>query len=70
MLKRIYVSGGCSGSACPTLYVTDRESYVVQGWQLSADEVAEVAAPAGEGAVEVPTDVLEAYHQKRLRGEI
>lgn len=69
MLQRLFTFG-CNGSTCPTLYATDRGSYVVQGWQLRADEHAEVAAPAGEAAVEVPVEVLEAYHQKRLSGEL
>jgi hypothetical protein len=39
----------------PTLYRTDRGSWVVQGWAITdPDALALMDIPAGEGAVEIP----------------
>lgn len=38
----------------PTLYRTDRDSWVVQGWNVTPDVLARMDIPAGESAVEIP----------------
>lgn len=44
---------------CPSLYRTDRGTFVVQGWRLTDPEaLAQLDIPAHETAVEVPADVL------------
>ncbi|MDG4833867.1 hypothetical protein O7627_31835 [Solwaraspora sp. WMMD1047] len=44
---------------CPSLYRTDRDTFVVQGWRVSDPEaLAQLDIPAHETVVEVPTDVL------------
>ncbi|MFC6017088.1 hypothetical protein ACFP2T_12845 [Plantactinospora solaniradicis] len=44
---------------CPSLYRTDRGTFVVQGWRVSDPEaLAQLDIPAHETAVEVPADVL------------
>ncbi len=44
---------------CPSLYRTDRGTFVVQGWRVSDPEaLAQLDIPPHETAVEVPEDVL------------
>lgn len=46
-------------SNCPSLYRTDRGTFVVQGWRVSDPEaLAQLDIPAHETVVEVPADVL------------
>lgn len=48
------------GGNCPTLYRTDRGTYIVQGYVVTdAEAVAQIGGvPSGESYVEVPEDVL------------
>ena len=44
---------------CPSLYRTDRDTFVVQGWRVSDPEaLAQLDIPAHETVGEVPVDVL------------
>ncbi|MEV1289800.1 hypothetical protein [Micromonospora sp. NPDC049679] len=44
---------------CPSLYRTDRNTFVVQGWRVSDQEtLSQLDIPAHETVVEVPIDVL------------
>lgn len=46
-------------SNCPSLYRTDRDTFVVQGWRVTDPEsLAQLDVPAHETVVEVPADVL------------
>jgi hypothetical protein len=46
-------------SNCPSLYRTDRDTFLVQGWRVSDPEtLAQLDIPAHETVVEVPADVL------------
>lgn len=43
----------------PTLYETDRETYIVQGYVVTDPEaMAEMHVPEGEGVVEVPKRLM------------
>ncbi|AJC53953.1 hypothetical protein [Streptomyces sp. 769] len=45
---------------CPTLYATDRDTYLVQGWKIFANDLLmQLTIPEGETAVEVPTELFE-----------
>lgn len=45
---------------CPTLYATDRDTYLVQGWKVFANDVLmQVDVHEGETIVEVPTELFE-----------
>lgn len=46
-------SGECNQNDCPNVYRTERGTFVVQGDVSDA-----FTAPAGEGLVEIPEDVL------------
>jgi hypothetical protein len=47
----------CTGGSCPTVYLTDRDTYVVQGYTVPA-ETAGLEVPAGEQLVEIPAALL------------
>jgi hypothetical protein len=48
----------------PTVYRTDRDSWVVQGWVVTNPEVlAEMSIPDGEGCVEIPDRLLQFFRQ-------
>ncbi|MGD3112699.1 hypothetical protein [Streptomyces sp. YGL11-2] len=45
---------------CPTLYATDRDTYLVQGWKIFANDLLmQLTISEGETAVEVPTELFE-----------
>lgn len=59
-MKLRFLGTNSTGGDCPTLYATDRDSYIVQGWRLFANELLmQIDLPAGESAVEVPTELFE-----------
>ncbi|MFF0794626.1 hypothetical protein [Streptomyces spiralis] len=59
-MKLRFLGTNSTSGDCPTLYATDRDSYIVQGWQLFANELLmQLDIPEGETAVEVPTDLFE-----------
>jgi hypothetical protein len=47
----------CGPGDCPTVYTTDRNTIVVQGYVV-APELASQTVPAGEALVEIPADLL------------
>lgn len=48
----------------PTVYRTDRESWVVQGWVVTdPDALAQMDIPDGETAVEIPDRMLQFFGQ-------
>lgn len=54
------IDGTCRNGTCPTVYATDRGTYVIQGYTVSDSELAgQVDLPRGEAAVEVPRELLE-----------
>ncbi|MDQ0956011.1 hypothetical protein QFZ24_010020 [Streptomyces phaeochromogenes] len=45
---------------CPTLYATDQDTYLVQGWRIFANDLLmQLEITEGETAVEVPTELFE-----------
>lgn len=47
----------CGNGSCPTVYRTDRGTYVVQGTPVDPAEVG-IDLPEGESLVEVPAELL------------
>ncbi len=44
----------------PTVYRTDRGTWVVQGWNVTDPEaLSQMDIPSGEGAVEIPDRMLQ-----------
>src|SRR5882757_9691700 len=49
----------------PTVYRTDRETWVVQGWNVTDQEtLSQMNIPAGETAVEIPDRMLQFFRQE------
>jgi hypothetical protein len=56
---RLHKIGGCDDGTCPTVYATDRGTFVVQGASVTDPEaLASVQLPAHEALVEVPAELL------------
>lgn len=53
------------GEGSPTLFRTDRQSWVVQGWEVTdSDALAQMDIPAGETVVEIPDRMLQFFGQE------
>lgn len=52
-----FVTKLCGAGSCPTVYRTDRGTYVIQGYTLTA-EATGLDLPAGEQLVEIPAELL------------
>ncbi|GGJ79910.1 hypothetical protein GCM10010123_07220 [Pilimelia anulata] len=53
---------GSGGTECPSLYRTDRDSYVVQGWVVSDPEALSAMDIAdGETVVEIPARMMPLF---------
>jgi hypothetical protein len=49
----------------PTVYRTDRESWVVQGWMVTdLEALAQMDIPAGETAVEIPDRMIQFFRRE------
>jgi hypothetical protein len=58
VLERVLAgSNDCRDGNCPTVYLTDRGTALVQGSTVTED-AARFTAPTGEGVVEIPLDLL------------
>jgi hypothetical protein len=56
---RLHKIGGCDDGTCPTLFLTDRGTYVVQGSIVTDPDALEAMnLPPHETAVEVPAALL------------
>lgn len=53
---------------CPSLYATDRDSYVVQGLKLDPDVLASLRIPDRETAVEIPAALLRYLPPEAVAG--
>jgi hypothetical protein len=50
----------CLNSGCPTVFETDRGSYVIQGYEVAESQTHGAApVPAGEARVEIPTSLID-----------
>ena len=48
----------------PTVYRTDRDSWVVQGWVVTDHEaLSQTSIPEGEPAVEIPDRIVHYFRQ-------
>ena len=56
----------CIGSACPAIYTTDHNTYVVVGQRLQASDLRQLDVPItpSEAAVEFPKTLLEELRRK------
>jgi hypothetical protein len=57
---------GSDPDESPTLYRTDRRSWVVQGWEVTdPDVLAAMDIPEGETCVEIPDRLVPFFGQDR-----
>lgn len=56
-MRLTQVAVACADAGCPTVYNTDRDTVVVQGYAVPSAE-AGIDVPAGELLVEVPRSLL------------
>lgn len=57
---RIIASSSCSGGDCPTIYATDGDDVLVQGYVVTDPAaLAAIGAPEGEAVVRIPRYVLD-----------
>jgi hypothetical protein len=49
----------CGGSACPRIYQTERDTYVICGLPVSDDIKAQISLNASEDAVEIAGSLIE-----------
>ncbi|MGV9409518.1 hypothetical protein ACWDOP_06345 [Nocardia sp. NPDC003693] len=55
---------GSNPTGSPTLYRTDRGSWVVQGWAITdPDTLAQMNIPDGESCVEIPDRLVPFFEQ-------
>jgi hypothetical protein len=52
-----FVTKLCGAGSCPTVYRTDRDTFVIQGYTVTA-EAAGLDLPLGEQLVEIPAELL------------
>lgn len=59
-MKLRFLGKNSQVTECPTLYATDRDTYLVQGWKIFANDLLmQLALHEGQTAVEVPTELFE-----------
>lgn len=55
---------GSNPAGSPTVYRTDRQSWVVQGWAVTdADVLHQMDIPEGETCVEIPDRLIQFFRQ-------
>jgi hypothetical protein len=64
MKLETYIGSGCHGGSCPTIYRSDRGTFVVQGSVINPSEVNNLSIPANEGVVEIPLALARALADK------
>jgi hypothetical protein len=60
-MKLTLLGDNCAnGRTCPRIYLTDRGTVLVQGYDVNDNEtLTAVNAPAGESVVEIPISLLK-----------
>lgn len=54
----------CADGSCPTIYETDRNSFLIQGFILSKEDKEKINLPESEDVIEVPADFLASFLKK------
>lgn len=59
-MKLTFLGTTSQGGSCPTLFATDRDTYVIQGYRvLDAEALAQLDIPDHETCIEVPKALLK-----------
>lgn len=66
-MKLTHLATESAKTGCPSLFATDKGTYVVQGWKIADEEaLAELhrrGLPDHETAVEIPAALVEHFRQ-------
>ncbi|MEV4814959.1 hypothetical protein [Micromonospora tulbaghiae] len=68
-MRLTFLGKESTGGQSPTLYATDRDSYVVQGWKV-ADPAILASETDQETVVEVPAPLMRHLAKNGLDGEV
>jgi hypothetical protein len=68
MKVKLYIGSGCHGGSCPTIYESDRDTFIVQGNLMKPNEINDLAIPSNEGVVEIPRALAQALADKLAKG--
>lgn len=61
-MKLTHLGTESANTGCPSLYLTDRDTFLVQGWRVADPEaLGELDIPAHETVIEVPRVLLERH---------
>jgi hypothetical protein len=63
-IKIVHIGENCKGGACPTIYETDNNTFIVQGYVIDNKTKKELKLPTNEDAIEVPLEFLESFIKK------
>jgi hypothetical protein len=70
-LEFLFKDVNSGGGGCPAAYRTDRDTFVIQGWQLAEGAAAQLRQLASnEAGVEIPANIIDQLVQARLAGQI
>ncbi len=65
-MKLTFLGKDSTPNDSPTLYATDRDSFVIQGYAFTdAEALSQMKIPAGETVVEVPKDLMKYLPEER-----
>jgi hypothetical protein len=64
MKLETYIGSGCHGGHCPTVYRSDRGTFVVQGNLINPGEISDLTILSHEGVVEIPESLIQALASK------
>lgn len=68
MKAKLYIGSGCHNGSCPTIYESDRETFIVQGNLMKPKDIKDLAIPSNEGVVEIPRALAQAFADKLAKG--
>lgn len=61
-MKLTHLATESGNTGCPSLYATDRDTFLVQGWRvLDTEALSQLDIPVHETVIEVPRALLERH---------
>lgn len=58
-MRLTYLGTESGDNGCPTLYATDHNTFVIQGWKLlDGEALSQMDIPSHETAIEIPAALL------------
>lgn len=69
-MRLTFLGKETTGGQSPTLYATDRDSYVVQGWRVSDADILARSETDQETVVEVPAKLMTHLAKNGLNGQV